>query len=105
MEEKPKAPKVRRDYVADHARRTLRAAGLTKEEAADAVNTIVKNGRLLNTTYIQSLSDISRKLPHPGYGSLQTALERFIRTTFSWSASRLGWDYWNDRADAIHAAR
>lgn len=67
--------KPKRDYVADHARRTLRAAGLTKQEAKVFVAAVQEFGhrwcmrsqlRMLWISEAQphlDLSKLSRKLP------------------------------------------
>lgn len=70
---------VKRDYVADHARRTLRKAGLSKEEAA----AVVRNWASQDHT----LSQLSRSLP--------AALSSIIISAFSWGGSPEGFDYWN----------
>lgn len=70
--------KPKRDYVADHARRTLRKAGLSAEEARRAVANW--NG----TTH--PLSSLSRKLPAP--------LSMVLLGAFTWSESPEGVRYW-----------
>jgi len=70
-------PKPKRDYVADHARRTLRKAGLTKEEAA----AFVRN----NKEY--DLSTFSRALPE--------SAEDVLLKAFAWHESPEGLAYWN----------
>lgn len=75
------APK--RDYVADHARRTLRAAGLSKDEAAKFVANMVAQPAACKVRP----SALSRKLPY--------ALHEFIRSAFLWSQTPEGFAYWD----------
>lgn len=70
-------PKAKRDYVADHARRTLRAAGATAEQAAALVKAFAFP---LGTNKLE-LSSISRKLPS---GSKLSGL---VLTHIEWSAA------------------
>lgn len=77
-------PKVKRDYVADHARRTLRAAGLSKDEAAKFVANMLAQPEACAVRP----SAISRKLPKP--------LKDFIYYAFLWDTSNEGFNYWND---------
>lgn len=77
-------PKAKRDYVADHARRTLRAAGLSKTEAANFVSALAEAGQ----TWDVKLSQLSRKLPD--------RLSVVIRGAFSWADSVQGDDYWDN---------
>lgn len=83
-----------RDYVADHARRTLRKAGLTAEQAAKFVKncqtlqvywpspeTPVKDGKV-------DLSKLSRELP------AGVAPARLVADAFRWNESPEGNAYW-----------
>ncbi len=83
----PVRPKVKRDYVADHARRTLRAAGLPKDVAAKAVANIAKSGNY-------NLSEFSRKLPH--------AASTILGCGFNWRDSPEGQEYWAMAERAQH---
>jgi hypothetical protein len=78
VREQEKAP---RDYVADHARRTLRKAGLSKEEAAAVVRNWDRTGKY-------KLSQLSRKLP--------IRLSKVIAVAFTWDGSPEGSGYWRD---------
>lgn len=98
--------KPKRDYVADHARRTLRKFGLTKEEAAAFVAEVQKNGGNNHSweTYERmrfSLSDLSRNVP--------AALgNEVVDRAFSWGGSSKGYDYWysvNNRLKRAKYAR
>ena len=74
-------PKAKRNYVADHARRTLRAAGLSKKDAKRVVEEIAKTEGL---TF--DLSTFSRKLPcHVG----EVLFQGFI-----WADTPEGFGYW-----------
>lgn len=76
-EQKQKAP---RDYVADHARRTLRKAGLSREEAA----ALVRNWAHETV----QLSQLSRKLPD--------TLSAIILGAFVWDTSTEGFECWSN---------
>lgn len=77
----------RRDYVADHARRTLRKAGLTKDEANDFVAAVQalghewsmssEHGAVRNEQGRFDLSKISRSLRGVG-------LHHILGDSFSW---------------------
>lgn len=69
--------KPKRDYVSDHMRRTLRKAGLTKEEAA----------KFTANTPAEKRSAFSRKLPK--WPMISTR-------SFSWDDSPEGFEYWYD---------
>lgn len=73
-----------RDYVADHARRTLRRAGLSKEEARKFVENCKKSPRC-DPEY--DLSRYSRQLPS---GSLSLC----VLCAFDWSWTPEGHEYW-----------
>lgn len=70
--------KPKRDYVADHARRTLRKAGLSKDEARRAVANWDSGN--------YPLSSLSRKLPEP--------LSTVLLGAFVWGVSPEGLRYW-----------
>ncbi len=76
---------VKRDYVADHARRTLRKAGLSAHDARRVVQEIQKSA-----TY--DLSTFSRRLP--------AALSEIVFSGFTWEDTVEGEEYW----DAVCAA-
>lgn len=76
----------KRDYVADHARRTLRKAGLSKQDAA----LFVKNLQEQNPT---AVSLYSRNVPASFCAG---ALDGFL-----WSDSPQGHGYWAERLDAF----
>lgn len=80
-----------RDYVADHARRTLRRAGFSKEAAkafVKAHSDFARYGSAVGVTSANALdlSTLSRKLPKPGSEMLMTHLW--------WSHFAEGSDYW-----------
>lgn len=95
----------KRDYVADHARRTLRVAGFSKEVAKELVaelqhqnaavlagtqavpfNSVLQRAGLLNRDGTFNLSAISRKLP-VGKQTLVGAI--------SWADTKRGFAYWD----------
>lgn len=95
----------KRDYVADHARRTLRVAGFSKEVAAELVaelqhqneqlkagtqaiplNSVLQRAGLLSRDGSFNLSAISRKLP-VGKQTLVGSL--------TWAHTKRGFDYWD----------
>ena len=88
----------KRDYVADHARRTLRRAGLTTEQARQFVRNCKRqalNARVYSATGFMwrcDLSEYSRKLPY-------TSVSRTIDSAFLWEGSQEGWQYWCDLSD------
>ncbi len=71
--------------LADHARRTLRKAGLTAHDARRVVQEIQKSGSY-------DLSTFSRRLP--------AALSEILFSGFTWKGTKEGAHYW----DAIYAA-
>lgn len=79
-------PKPRRDYVADHMRRTLRAAGLTKDEAS----------RFTKNTPRERRSAFSRNIPDGGWRPAGS---------FYWGESPEGYKFWYEvyaRVNDIH---
>lgn len=95
--------KPKRDYVADHARRTLRKFGLTKEEAAAFVAEVQKHGGN-NHSWAKrelvrfSLSDLSRNVP--------AALgNEVVAHAFSWGGSSKGYDYWDSVNNRLQRAK
>lgn len=70
-----KAAKPKRDYVADHMRRTLRKAGLTALEAK----------QFTENTPAEKRHAFSRKLPRYPMQS---------NKSFEWATSPEGWNYW-----------
>jgi hypothetical protein len=77
-------PKPRRDYVADHARRTLRRYGMTAEQAAKFVANLPPERR----------SAYSRDLPE----------DWSMTASFIWNDSPEGFDYWWDACQPIRVA-
>lgn len=76
--------KAKRDYVKDHARRTLRAAGLTDGEArAFVANYTGSVEREL------PLSKFSRKLPR------ELSLVDVLYRSFVWDGTPQGFAYWS----------
>ena len=71
-----------RDYVADHARRTLRKAGLSKEEARQVVE---------NWGSSVPLSSFSRKVPAV-FSDVGPA--QFLWAGFTWDQTPQGHEYW-----------
>jgi hypothetical protein len=78
--------KPRRDYVADHARRTLRRLGMTAEQAKKFVERMPAEKR----------SGLSRTLPERWY---------YLQDSFRFSSSPEGFDYWNDVRVLVEANR
>lgn len=72
-------PKAKRNYVADHARRTLRAAGLSKKDARRVVEEIAKHDTF-------DLSKFSRNLPE--------SASVILCTGFMWEYTPEGVKYW-----------
>jgi len=72
-------PKAKRDYVADHARRTLRSLGLAADEAKNVVLAIQSN----DSAAFQppKLSAMSRGLP-PGVN-----LHKVLGDSYAWFSS------------------
>lgn len=83
--------KPKRDYVKDHARRTLRRLGLSKVEAKQ----FVKNYDCQDP----SLSEFSRGLPKD-YKNLTEAVYR----GFLWDESPQGHAYWFAIAERVRGA-
>ena len=78
-----------RDYVADHARRSLRKLGLTKQEAAAFVRNVQERGRVSGHSTF-SLSQLSRKA------------ERIdLLHGFYWGESKEGYPYWSAIYDRL----
>lgn len=75
-------PKPKRDYVKDHARRTLRKAGLTEEQAAKFVKNYEAEKDL-------PLSELSRKIPRG------LSLVEMLYRSFVWDGTPEGFGYWN----------
>lgn len=82
-------PDAQRDYVADHARRTLRAAGLSAKDARRIVQEI-RHSKWMD------LSTFSRKLPVP--------LSNVITGGFPWAGTSEGIEYWATVAHRAHTA-
>lgn len=79
----------KRDYVADHARRSLRKLGLTKQEAAAFVRNVQERGRVDGHRNF-SLSQLSRKA------------ERIdLLHGFYWGESKEGYPYWSAIYDRL----
>lgn len=70
--------KTKRNYVEDHARRTLRKAGLTPEQAANVVRAIKAAPR-----HEIKLNELSRKIPK----SFEGSLGKLLGTGFWWGAA------------------
>lgn len=85
--------KPKRDYVKDHARRTLRKAGLTDEQARKAVDNAAKCGGRVQ------LSAISRELPKD-----RSPASQWIQGAFLWDGSPEGFGYWDRLRDSLVAA-
>lgn len=83
-------PKVKRDYVADHARRTLRKAGLTALQAKQFVQNVLAYNPEQTAKYGPSaqLSKYSRNLPD--------TLARCIDDAFRWIDTPQGREYWDN---------
>lgn len=82
-----------RDYVADHARRSLRKLGLTKQEAAAFVRNVQELGRVSGQSTF-SLSQMSRKA------------ERIdLLHGFYWGLSKEGYPYWEAIYDRLMRGR
>ena len=83
------ATTTKRDYVADHARRSLRKLGLTKQEAAAFVRNVQECGRM--PRYITfSLSQLSRKAERVD-----------LLHGFYWAESKEGYQYWSAIDDRL----
>ena len=81
--------KPQRDYVADHARRSLRKLGLTKQEAAAFVRNVQECSRVSGHSTF-SLSQLSRKA------------ERIdLLHGFYWGESKEGYPYWAEIYDRL----
>lgn len=80
----------KRDYVADHARRTLRKAGLTAKQAKEFVQNVQTQKHSEDVGDEGNLSKYSRALP----GGLRNCLA----WAFTWGITPQGHDYWQ----AIH---
>lgn len=76
-----------RDYVADHARRTLRKAGLSKKDAHRVVEEIAKSKNF-------DLSRFSRTLPY--------SVSCIIESGFAWFTTPEGGQYWAYLAYEFH---
>lgn len=89
--------KPKRDYVADHARRTLRKAGLTKEQAKNFVGAVGEwpTGSKLDAVSTENRLDLS-KLSRSTRG---LKLSDIVGYGIAWWASPQGFDYWS----ALHA--
>lgn len=84
---------TKRDYVADHARRSLRKLGLTKQEAAAFVRNVQEHGRVSGHSTF-SLSQLSRKA------------ERIdLLRGFYWGESKEGYPYWAAIYDRLMQGR
>jgi hypothetical protein len=92
----PKA-KPKRDYVADHARRSLRTAGLTPEQAAKFVENAKKlkpygavPDHVIGTNKVTGHIDLSglSRMTQPG------RVADVLGYAFSWGASPEGTAYW-----------
>lgn len=81
--------KPKRNYVRDHARRTLRAAGLTDAEARKFV---------VNYRGPYPLSAFSRKLPG------DKTLVQHLYEGFVWDLSPEGFGYWSNIVDRLNRA-
>lgn len=88
----------KRNYVADHARRTLRRAGVPRKLAAQLVANLVdpKVSKFSGSTVPESLrgADGAINLSKMSRGLCGASLIDVVARTFSWAHSHEGYCYW-----------
>lgn len=94
--------KPKRDYAADHARRTLRAFGFNKKHAAMIVQALQHPDTRPYEDYpLPTISGLSRKVPgvyaYPGH---ELTPGDFLLHAFTWNTAPEGPDVWSQIHDS-----